>query len=72
MLNLAGREYDFGPVLFAVLQDCEHRRRSPIRHRARCAIALQMISLRSAIAHLDSGSGLGDSAFGSALSVCAL
>jgi hypothetical protein len=28
MLNLAGREYDFGPVLFAVLQDCEHRRRS--------------------------------------------
>jgi hypothetical protein len=28
MLNLAGREYDFGPVLFAVLQDCEHHRRS--------------------------------------------
>ena len=28
MLNLAGREYDFGPVLFAVLQECEHRRRS--------------------------------------------
>jgi len=28
MLNLAGREYDFGPVLFAVLGDCEHRRRS--------------------------------------------
>ncbi len=28
MLNLAGREYDFGPVLYAVLQDCEHRRRS--------------------------------------------
>jgi hypothetical protein len=27
MLNLAGREYDFGPVLFAVLGDCEHRRR---------------------------------------------
>ena len=27
MLNLAGREYDFGPVLFAVLQECEHRRR---------------------------------------------
>ena len=28
MLNLAGSEYDFGPVLFAVLQECEHRRRS--------------------------------------------
>jgi len=28
VLNLAGREYDCGPVLFAVLQDCEHRRRS--------------------------------------------
>ncbi|HLX09612.1 MAG TPA: hypothetical protein VKY89_17290 [Thermoanaerobaculia bacterium] len=28
MLNLAGREYDFGPVLYTVLQDCEHRRRS--------------------------------------------
>jgi len=28
MLNLAGREYDFGPVLFALLEDCEHRRRT--------------------------------------------
>lgn len=28
MLNLAGNEYDFGPVLFSVLQECEHRRRS--------------------------------------------
>lgn len=27
MLNLAGHEYDFGPVLFTVLQECEHRRR---------------------------------------------
>ena len=28
MLNIAGPEYDFGYVLFAVLQECEHRRRS--------------------------------------------
>jgi len=28
MINLAGRSYDFDSVLFAVLQECEHRRRS--------------------------------------------
>ncbi|HYG65608.1 MAG TPA: hypothetical protein VEL74_23700 [Thermoanaerobaculia bacterium] len=28
MLNLAGSSYDFGKVLFAVLQECEHRRRA--------------------------------------------
>lgn len=28
MINLAGRSYDFDNVLFAVLQECEHRRRS--------------------------------------------
>lgn len=28
MLNIAGPEYDFGNVVFAVLQECEHRRRS--------------------------------------------
>jgi hypothetical protein len=28
VLNLAGNEYDFGPVLFSILQECEHRRRS--------------------------------------------
>lgn len=28
MLNLAGSSYDFGNVLFAVLQECEHRRRA--------------------------------------------
>src|SRR6185369_8895942 len=28
MLNLAGSSFDFGQVLFAVLTDCEHRRRS--------------------------------------------
>lgn len=28
ILNLAGAEYDLGNVLFAVLQDCEHRRRA--------------------------------------------
>lgn len=27
MLNIAGPEYDFGHVLYAVLQECEHRRR---------------------------------------------
>jgi hypothetical protein len=26
-LNIAGPEYDFGQVLFAVIQECEHRRR---------------------------------------------
>jgi hypothetical protein len=28
MLNLAGSSFDFGQVLFAVLTECEHRRRS--------------------------------------------
>lgn len=28
MLNLAGTSYDFGNVLYAVLQECEHRRRA--------------------------------------------
>lgn len=28
MINIAGPEYDFGTVVFAVLQECEHRRRS--------------------------------------------
>lgn len=28
MLNIAGADYDFGDVVFAVLQECEHRRRS--------------------------------------------
>ncbi|HEV8657513.1 MAG TPA: hypothetical protein VGS96_02695 [Thermoanaerobaculia bacterium] len=28
MLNIAGPEYDFGQVVFVVLQECEHRRRS--------------------------------------------
>jgi hypothetical protein len=27
MLNIAGPEYDFGNVVFVVLQECEHRRR---------------------------------------------
>ena len=27
MLNIAGPEYDFGNVVFAVLEECEHRRR---------------------------------------------
>lgn len=28
VLNIAGPEYDFGSVVFVVLQECEHRRRS--------------------------------------------
>jgi hypothetical protein len=28
MLNIAGPEYDFGSVVYAVLQECEHHRRS--------------------------------------------
>lgn len=37
MLNLAGSAYDFGNVLFAVLQECEHARRGlpPDEARAR-------------------------------------
>jgi len=28
MLNIAGPEYDFGNVVFVVIEECEHRRRS--------------------------------------------
>jgi hypothetical protein len=34
MLNLAGASYDFGNVLFAVLQECEHRRRALLPNEA--------------------------------------
>ena len=34
MLNLAGSSYDFGNVLFAVLQDCEHKRRALLPNEA--------------------------------------
>jgi hypothetical protein len=34
MLNLAGSSYDFGHVLFAVLQECEHRRRGFVESEA--------------------------------------
>lgn len=34
MLNLAGSSYDFGSVLFAVLQECEHRRRALLPNEA--------------------------------------
>jgi hypothetical protein len=34
MLNLAGSSYDFGNVLFAVLQECEHRRRALLPNEA--------------------------------------
>jgi hypothetical protein len=32
MLNLAGSSFDFGHVLFAVLQECEHRRRGLVEN----------------------------------------
>ena len=34
MLNLAGASYDFGNVLFAVLQECEHNRRALLPNEA--------------------------------------
>jgi hypothetical protein len=34
MLNLAGPSYDFDHVLFAVLQECEHRRRGLLANEA--------------------------------------
>jgi hypothetical protein len=34
MLNLAGASYDFGNVLFAVLQECEHKRRALLPNEA--------------------------------------
>jgi hypothetical protein len=34
MLNLAGTSYDFGNVLFAVLQECEHQRRALLPNEA--------------------------------------
>lgn len=37
-LNLAGPSYDFANVLFAVLQECEHRRRGLLAHEAEGAL----------------------------------
>jgi hypothetical protein len=34
MLNLAGSSYDYGNILFAVLQECEHRRRALLPNEA--------------------------------------
>jgi hypothetical protein len=34
MLNLAGASYDYGNVLFAVLQECEHQRRALLPNEA--------------------------------------
>jgi len=42
MLNLAGTSYDFGNVLFAVLQECEHQRRALLPNQA--AARLQEIA----------------------------
>ncbi|HEY8021400.1 MAG TPA: hypothetical protein VIH93_09875 [Thermoanaerobaculia bacterium] len=38
MLNLAGPSYDFDHVLFAVLQECEHRRRGLLANEAERAL----------------------------------
>ncbi len=42
MLNLAGPSYDYGNVLFAVLQECEHQRRALLPNEA--AARLQEIA----------------------------
>jgi hypothetical protein len=52
MLNLAGREYDFGPVLFTVLQECEHRRRSLSADEAEAAPRLDQI-VRQKLAEIE-------------------
>jgi hypothetical protein len=39
MWNLAGPSYDFGNVLFAVLQECEHRRRALLPNEAASRLA---------------------------------
>jgi hypothetical protein len=44
MLNLAGREYGFGPVLFTILGECEHRRRSLPEGDAEAAARLTAIA----------------------------
>jgi hypothetical protein len=38
MLNLAGTSYDFGNVLFAVLQECEHQRRALLPNSAEASL----------------------------------
>jgi hypothetical protein len=39
MLNLAGSSYDFGNVLFAVLQECEHKRRALLPNETEARLA---------------------------------
>src|SRR3954469_1150401 len=39
MLNLAGTSYDYGNVLFAVLQECEHQRRALLPNEAAARLA---------------------------------
>ena len=39
MLNLAGPSYDYGNVLFAVLQECEHQRRALLPNEAEARLA---------------------------------
>ena len=39
MLNLAGPSYDYGNVLFAVLQECEHQRRALLPNEAAARLA---------------------------------
>lgn len=39
MINVAGSSFDFGQVLFAVLQECEHKRRGLVEAEAREGLA---------------------------------
>lgn len=52
MLNIAGPEYDFAQVLFAVLQECEHRRRGieaqSIEHELRAVALEKLASIKAA------------------------
>ena len=41
-LNIAGPEYDFGSVVFVVLEECEHRRRGFDDDEAECSELLRV------------------------------
>ena len=44
VLNIAGPEYDFGNVVFAVLQECEHRRRGIDDPKALMSVAREKLA----------------------------
>ncbi len=50
ILNLAGAEYDLGNILFAVLQECEHRRRAFEPDEARAKL---MAAARAKLAEVE-------------------